>query len=376
VTKLDERGIDAVRELRREIASVPLPEPTRLVRRARRTRIATAAAAALVVGIGSLAVVRAVDSSSATRITTGSQPKTPTRPAWDTPPAFPIVEGADRGSTLLASWTTTGGGLREPPEPPRTGYVLVYADGRVIWSPQGGFFVDANGRVTAVGVTSAKSGPSVSQTITQFWVDGHTMYKGNVTTTDAGGRQTGRRGFVPEGEFRNGVIERRLSPRALELVRSGRVDPMNFVVRFRLDVKARIHWVRLLYQREELWAEPTARIWESSRYAICFFANGVAVRASDVVGELPESARLLLDSKVRTYNPNRSFARPTAADASWYGQGLVPGQPTECFEVNTADKSALERILNLQDSVPYTPQSGSVTSVAFPIYPHGQFVVG
>jgi hypothetical protein len=151
---------------------------------------------------------------------------------------------------------------------------------------------------------------------------------------------------------------------------------MNFVVRFRVDEQGRIHWVRLLYQREELWAEPTARIWEPSSYAICFFANGGPVRASSVVGELPEAARQLLDGPLRTYNPSRSFVRTAAADGAWYPGGLVPGQPTECLEVNTADKSALEQILNVQGTSPYTWPSSTVTPAAFPIYPHNQFVVG
>src|SRR5262245_38034816 len=122
MTKLDERGAHAAAELRRELLSVPVPEPTRLVRRARHTRIVTATVTALVLGIGSLAVARAVDSHSSTRLSTGNQPPTPLD--------APLIQGPDAASTLLTSWGELD-----------VGYVFVYADGRVIWHSDGFPFV-------------------------------------------------------------------------------------------------------------------------------------------------------------------------------------------------------------------------------------------
>jgi len=104
VTKLDERGIHAADALRRDVASVPVPEPAQLVRRARRTRIVTAVGLALVLGIGSLAVARAVDSSSSTRITSGNPPSTrhetapPSIPSTTTPVPTAIAPTSDSGS--------------------------------------------------------------------------------------------------------------------------------------------------------------------------------------------------------------------------------------------------------------------------------------
>src|SRR5262245_49513173 len=124
MTKLDERGAHAAAELRRELLSVPVPEPTRLVRRARHTRIVTATAAALVLGFGSLTVARAVDSRSSARLTTGNQPpsaphraagNTATRTTPPTPLGAPLIQGSDPALTLLTSWGQID-----------VGYVFVY----------------------------------------------------------------------------------------------------------------------------------------------------------------------------------------------------------------------------------------------------------
>jgi hypothetical protein len=305
---------------------------------------------------GGAVVVVAIAAVAAFTVPGG--PSAPHRAARNTPPASspptplgaPLVEGPDPASTLLASWAGF-----------HVGYVFIYADGRVIWSS--GVFVDADGRVTwhPDGRDSF-----VDTDMGEIWYPGRRA------------RYPGTR-VRPEGVFRYAVIERHLNPRGLDLVRAGKLDPKHLLRNWdHVDREGRIHWVRqLLYQREELWAEPTAQTYEPAKYAICYTGNqGDSTNARDVVGELPAPAQALLNGKQRTYDPN-------IGTASW---GFPPGPLTECFEVTAAESATLYQILDTNgliyhDGVPFTGWLAGLPGGSFeiprllearPVFPHGQ----
>jgi hypothetical protein len=227
------------------------------------------------------------------------------------PLGAPIVEGPDAASTLLTSWGAI-----------RVGYIFVYGDGRVIFSPH-----------------------------------------------DAA--------FLPMGATRFSVAERHLSPRGLQLVRAGKLtakrlllDPIYVPVK---DRKVQPHG------RSELWVEPTARSFEPSKYAIGvgFGADHAsALDTTRAIAQLPPPAQALLAGKQRTCNPH-------TGTGDWSGPS---GPPTECFEITPAEHATFWQILDPNGELdrptpshpwyePYWPIAvdGRVGFIsADPIFPHGQ----
>ena len=189
---------------------------------------------------------------------------------------------------------------------------------------------------------------------------------------------------APDGEFRYEAIERRLSPHGLELVRAGKLTPRQF-----LDSYPDPHRV------EELWAEPTARLYEASTYAICHTPADLAPASA----QLPASAQALLSGKQRTVDPKIGWSsEPMPGDLEMVAE-LELAFPSDCFEVTAAEASTLYQILDANGlfSQPGswpgpsagTPPSGwiagsrvaelrpgawySVPHISSePIYPHGQ----
>jgi hypothetical protein len=287
------------------------------------------------------AVVVVAITAVATFTVPGS-PSSPNRVARNTPPASspptplgaPLVKGPDAASTILTSWGAI-----------HAGYVFVYADGRVLaYSDSGipdGIGVNANGRVTVKG-----------------WRAHLRAWK--------------KSGAV----FQDAVIERRLSPRGLDLLRSGKLDPEYFLGLGLLHP----------YRRTQLWAEPTARIWEPSKYALCPNStipgdgslSGVgSLAATDVIDELPPPVQALLADRQHTYNPS---------DGMHGTSGGPSPVSTECFEVTAAEAATLYQMLDANGQIfnkGHYPRDGwdgffaygrvnfSTTSV----FPHGQFVV-
>ena len=196
-------------------------------------------------------------------------------PAPPAPTVAPLVPGPDAASTILASWGKF-----------HVGYAFVYADGRVIWQPDGGVFLDADGRVTGPGAGCCSPG-------------------------DRGPRPE----YVP--------VERRLSARGVELVRTGKLDPKRFLVTRDVDREGRISIQFGTIERKGLWAEPTARVYEPSKFAICPSSTDGTLFGFTV----PAPAWALLDGKLRTYDPS-------IGTASW--SPSIETAPMDCFEVTAA----------------------------------------
>jgi hypothetical protein len=326
--------------------------------RARRRRWSYGAAV-VVVAIAAAAAFSTAGTSSPHRASAHDVP-TPAVPL-----GAPLVEGLDRASTLLASWGQFG-----------DGYVFFYADGRVVWYPGGGVFVDADGRVTWHPDGRDSFVDTDKETI---WYPGRRA------------RYPGTR-VAPEGVFRDTVIERRLSPRGLDLLRAGKLDPKHLLRNWdHVDREGRIHWVRrLLYQRPELWAEPTARIYEPSKYAICptSLSPGGSFGTTDALAQVLAPARALLDGRQHTYDPS-------IGTASWPRPDNTPAPhntPAECFEVTAAEASALYQILDANGQIihfsattaqgwwdPPNELRGDEENlnvlIATPVFPHGQYII-
>ncbi len=297
--------------------------------RARRRRRIYGGAAA-VVAIAGLAAFSAFGGTSATR---GAGREVSPRPR----PVAPLVQGPDDASTLLASWGQW-----------HVGWAFVYADGRVVWSPDVGVFLDADGRVTGIG-------------------------NGCCSHSDA----------RPRSEYV--AVERSLSPRGVELVRAGKLHPRRFLVLRDVDREGGIFIHFGSIERKGLWAEPTARVYEPSKYALCptsAIPGEGPLAATDVVAELPAPAQALLKGKLRTFDPS-------IGTASWPRPSTAPppdNTPVECFEITTAEASTLYQMLDANGQIfnkgHPNPQgwdgvlvSGRVELSPVPIYPHGQFFV-
>ena len=205
-------------------------------------------------------------------------------------------------------------------------------------------------------------------------------------------------GWTPEGEFDPRYakcggffvcsmpvnIERRLSARGLDLVRAGNIEVKHLLVqpgeqwpeelpRRPEDLK---QWpvAIQLWLRPELWAGPTARVWQPSTWAIDFHRYQPSVEAVDAtraLEQLPASAQALLTDKRRTCD----YAN--AGNAHWLTRPLRQGEAhSECFALNAAEFAAFWPSLD-----PNTVINGSwhievngrdAILNALPIYPHGQ----
>ena len=309
----------------------------------RRWRLVAAAAAAAAVIVGTIVLVRTASDEGGTVLTPAGPAPTAPAPAPAPPPTplgAPLVQGADPASTLLTSWGQI-----------HVGYAFVYADGRVIWYPDIEARVDADLEVTGAQRRRRSDGAPAS-----------------------------------DGEFRYEVIERRLSPHGLELVRAGELTPRQF-----LDADPDPH------PREELWAEPTARVYEAPTYAICHTPAALAPESA----QLPESAQALLIGKERSIDPT---IRWPSEPMPGYLQLIADSElafPSDCFEVTAAEASTLYEILDAvglihHDGSPTAQSAGTPPSEWFgggsrfaevrggqssgphisssPIYPHGQTV--
>jgi hypothetical protein len=289
-----------------------------------RWRLAVAVAAAAALIVATIVLVRTASNDGGTVLTPAGPAPTAPAPSSSapapTPLGAPLVQGPDPASTLLTSWGEI-----------HVGYAFVYADGRVIWYP------DIFARV-----------------------DAYTEVIGAQRLQRTNGLPT------PDGEFLYQAIERHLSPHGLELVRAGELTPKQF-----LYSNPDPHRV------EELWAEPTARIWEPVSYAICSGNNEVWINATDVLGELPAPAQVLLNGKERIYDPS-------IGTSHW--AGTASGQLPICFEVTAAEVENLYQIFLANGQIvrigdPWEPpnawraKAGRVALSPIAIYPHGQYVI-
>jgi hypothetical protein len=193
----------------------------------------------------------------------------------------------------------------------------------------------------------------------------------------------GRVVFLPDigagvfEEFEYAVLERHLSPHGLELVRDGQIAPKEILA-----------WGRpSTYSREELWAEPTARLYEPSAYAICYFTPGPFLPTHAVsVASLPSAVQPLLDGNLRTYDPSVAFVNPEMDAFNSTSDGTPLG-PMDCFELTAAEEAALYQLLDANGWIPHPPDQPEAPIrldwygwaggpiYVMPIYPHGQPVL-
>jgi hypothetical protein len=327
--------------------------------RARRRRLIYGIAAVLV-AIAAVAVF-SIGSSSDSPPPAAVPAVSASRPS---PLGEPLVVGADAASTLLTSWGEI-----------HIGYVFVYADGRVVWYPDGGVVVDGDTRVTGI-----RASPAQGSRGTGAWM------------TSAGVGPD-----APAGEFGYAVVERRLSPHGVELVLAGQLTPRQFLGPGAVQVTARvpasrstrISWQEVppAYPRSELWAEPAARLYDPSRYAICHFTPPAFPPTHAVsVDGLPPAVQPLLDGKLRTYDPSIAFTNPGMDVLARSPEG-APLPPMECFELTAAETAGLYQVLDANDWIPHPPDQPAATLAldwygwaggpihVIPIYPHGQPVL-
>jgi hypothetical protein len=316
--------------------------------RARRRRLIYAGVAMVVVAVAATAVSSWSNNTAPARHAT---PPVPPPPA--VPLGAPLVVGPDASSTLLASWGQM-----------HTGYVFVYADGRVIWEPEAPVYADADGRVTVIPL----GGPTAE--VGRFWL------------TESGLEPASGK---PKGEFVSRNIERRLSARGLDLLRAGKIDVKHLLVlpdeQWPAELPRRPEDLQRwpvaiqLWLRPELWAGSTARIWQPSTWAIGFRWQYLhagedthpvkQVDAARVLEQLPASAQAVLTGKRRACNYTN------AGNAHWLFEstvGLVPG-PEVCFELDAAELAALNRSVTRNT---FEVDGRSAGLNALPIYPHGQ----
>jgi hypothetical protein len=280
---------------------------------------------------GAIAVVVAIAAVTAFTIPTSSTPPpNDATPPVPTPPVVPPpVVDPDASSTLLTSYWQF-----------HLGYVFVYADGRVISHPDIGVWLDAAGR--PVGYSA--------------------------------GWQVG----APEWHHEYRDIQRRLNQRGLELVRVGRIVPTDLLSSIislskeELDAYAE-KISRTPIVTSDLWAEPTATVYEPSHYAVCFLGpNKLSPAAPPVpsdlaqgVAQLPAPAQALLHGKEQhNYDPSIDAA------------SSLPPRP--CFKITSAEATSLLQMFN-HKVIPGNMNAVNLGVVnnymtVSPIYPHGQYV--
>jgi hypothetical protein len=169
---------------------------------------------------------------------------------------------------------------------------------------------------------------------------------------------------LPGRASRFSIVERRLTPVGLDLVRSGAVEPGAFLQSTESSLPA------------SLWADHAIRRYVPSTYAVCYWEKGRLRDATRVVGRLPARASALLRGKERTYNIDFFLAPPQ-------------GTPVECSELTTAEARTLRRTLY---GAGFFPSAGDGNSISFtvpargvgepakigmwlkPILPHGEWI--
>jgi hypothetical protein len=172
------------------------------------------------------------------------------------------------------------------------------------------------------------------------------------------------------------IYERRLTAAALDVVRSGTLAPRDLLLGYHL------------YGDDKLWAEPTARIYEPSKYAICPHVvqnpdSAVGVNPAEVMDQLPAAAQDLLRGTEHTY-PGTPFLPDDPQHP--------PDPPRECLEVTreqartlvpifddpAVDTGLLDIDPNLGDpsQIGFKSASGTDFWLTFnAILPHGDYVL-
>ncbi|KRE31258.1 hypothetical protein [Agromyces sp. Soil535] len=257
-------------------------------------------------GVGILVSIAAVAAIAATVAVMGSGPSSVDRPVLDSPAGAgaPVADPPDADATLVASWGQF-----------HAGWVLVYGDGRVIRYPD---------------------------------------YAG------AGMAVVDRSRYAA-------IVERRLTPAGLELVRSGAL------------VVSQLMWAKIV--QDDVWAEAEWRPYVPAEYAVCHadWTTTPPYRwadASSVFAELPPEARTLLRDRERQYTAV-SFA-PAFEPSELEG-------PVGCFALTTdeADRLVevsyqpdLRRIRAEGDGLRFVGERRVVEMWITPVMPHGEFVLG
>ena len=133
------------------------------------------------------------------------------------------------------------------------------------------------------------------------------------------------------------LMERRLTPEGVDLVRSGAVEPTAF-----LDGSPQLP--------DSAWADSKVQPYKSPESAICFWSGASFAAPSRALSALPEPARALLRGKERTYTSD-GYQRIEA----------------ECAEVTSTEARALAEILKVA-GVELVPQDdgGFYGSIAVP----------
>lgn len=172
-------------------------------------------------------------------------------------------------------------------------------------------------------------------------------------------------GLVVDQSPRYAIVERRLTPAGLELVRSGAIVVSQF-----------IEYAR---QPEDVWAEAEWRPYVPAEYAVCHWEQGDTsgrwVAASAVLAELPPAARTLLRDRQRPFT-GFSFD-PTRDPPGLQG-------PVECFALTTEEADRLVEVSFQPDLRRYRADGAILTFVGErrdvemwiqPVMPHGEFVL-
>jgi hypothetical protein len=139
------------------------------------------------------------------------------------------------------------------------------------------------------------------------------------------------------------MSERRLSAHALDLVRSGAIEPAA------LDYVARSLPQKL---PADTWADPEFKLYVPSRYAACLGTSGHRAgsgippgQATGMVGRLPAAARpLLRDKELQRYS-NNLFSHSEVGPPDHSADTFPPDPPVDCFEVNTEEAIVLFKTL-------------------------------
>jgi hypothetical protein len=117
-----------------------------------------------------------------------------------------------------------------------------------------------------------------------------------------------------------GIFERRLTPEAVDLVRSGAISAYDLMPPVSTNVPAGVY------------ADAKARPYAPSKYAVCSGDPGGYEDPARLLRLLPAPAEAVLRGKERTYRPGTVDRR--------HGEAVV-----KCFEVTTEEARVLDQIL-------------------------------
>jgi len=256
--------------------------------------------------VGILVLIAAVAAITATAAVMGSGSSPVDRPVLDSPAGAgaPVADPPVADATLVASWGQI-----------HAGWVLVYGDGRVIRYPE-------------------YAGAGMAEGMNRYAI----------------------------------IVERRLTPAGLELIRSGAL------------VVSHLMWVKIV--QDDVWAEAEWRPYVPAEYAVCHPGDWTLpyrwADASSVFAELPPEARTLVRDRERQYTAV-TFA-PAFEPSGLQG-------PVECFALATDEADRLVEVSSQPDLSRYRAGAEGV-GLTFagerrvvemwitPVMPHGEFVLG